>query len=368
MRYKRMPIEVESPEEIGYGIIRRNLAESSLRDKTLKELSIPLEGVTLCYGEHRGYGPLRAEIALQGDGLSAAQVLVTTGAAGALFIIATALLKKGDHLIVIRPNYATNLETPKAIGADITYIDLVFEENFRLDPDEIAAALRPETRLISLTVPHNPTGVMISYEVMKALISLAERWGCYILFDETYRDLSMGETLPVAASLSSKAVSVSSLSKAYGVPGLRLGWLITQDTELYNLFLAAKEQMGICGSVIDEYLGHALLKNRAAQLEHNKLFLEKRVDLVCAWVLREPLISWVPPAGGVVCMPRIALSDKQMDAFYQYLMDDHQTYLAPGHWFDMPRQFFRLGFGWPTDAELKSGLESISEVAHRLVS
>jgi aspartate/methionine/tyrosine aminotransferase len=368
MRYTRMPIEMESPEEIGYGLIRRNLAESSLRDKTLKELNIPLEDLTLWYGEHRGYGPLRAEIALQGDGLAATEVLVTTGAAGALFIIATALLKKGDHLIVIRPNYATNLETPKAIGADITYIDLVFEENFRLDPDEIESALRPETRLISLTVPHNPTGTMISQEVMKSLISMTERWGCYILFDETYRDLSISETLPVAASLSPKAISVSSLSKAYGVPGLRIGWLITKDTGLYNLFLAAKEQMGICGSVIDEYLGHALLLNRAAQLDQNRHFLEQRLDLVCAWILREPLISWVQPAGGVVCMPRIALSDKQMDYFYQYLMDDHQTYVAPGHWFDMPRQFFRVGYGWPTEAELKSGLESISEVAHRLVS
>jgi aspartate/methionine/tyrosine aminotransferase len=103
-------------------------------------------------------------------------------------------------------------------------------------------------------------------------------------------------------------------------------------------------------------------------LDQNRHFLEQRLDLVCAWILREPLISWVQPAGGVVCMPRIALSDKQMDYFYQYLMDDHQTYVAPGHWFDMPRQFFRVGYGWPTEAELKSGLESISEVAHRLVS
>lgn len=368
MRYSRMPIEVESPEEIGYGTIQRNLAESSLRDKTLKQLNIPLDDLTLWYGEHRGYGPLREEIALQGEGLSAAQVLVTTGAAGALFIVATALLKKGDHLIVIRPNYATNLETPKAIGADITYIDLVFEENFRLDPDEISAALRPETRLISLTTPHNPTGTMISPEIMHSIISLAERWGCYVLFDETYRDLSMGDMLPVAASLSPKAISVSSLSKAYGVPGIRTGWLITKDSELYDLFLAAKEQMGICGSVIDEYLGAALLKNRPAQLEENRHFLEKRLDLVCAWVLREPLISWVPPVGGCVCMPRIALTDKQMDDFYTSLMDDHHTYLAPGHWFDMPRQFFRLGFGWPTEAELKSGLQAITEVAHRLLA
>ena len=158
-------------------------------------------------------------------------MLVTAGAAGALFIVATSLLSEKDHLVVIRPNYATNIETPKAIGCAISYIDLSFDNGFALDLAAVASALRPKTRYISVTCPHNPTGVM-SRADLDALVALAESHGCYLLVDETYRDLSYGKTLPVAASLSRRAISVSSLSKSFGMPGIRIGWLVTADPTL----------------------------------------------------------------------------------------------------------------------------------------
>ncbi|TIT85973.1 MAG: aspartate aminotransferase, partial [Mesorhizobium sp.] len=128
MNYARMVIEKEAPEEYGYDRIRYNLSESSIADQKLSDIGLSLPDLTLFYGEHRG------------------DVLVTAGAAGALFIIATSLLSASDHLVVVRPNYATNIETPKAIGCAISYVDLDFDEGFAIDVERVAAAVLPNTR------------------------------------------------------------------------------------------------------------------------------------------------------------------------------------------------------------------------------
>ena len=145
MRYRRMPIEVESPEELGYDAIAHNLAESSFSDLRLADYGIDgdVSGILLQYGDHRGLPALRELIAR--DGLEPRDVLVVAGAAPALFLIHTALLGPGEHALVTRPNYATNVETPRAIGADVEYVDVRFEDAWALDPERIAAALRPET-------------------------------------------------------------------------------------------------------------------------------------------------------------------------------------------------------------------------------
>lgn len=361
MNYARMVIEKEAPEEYGYDRIRYNLSESSIADQKLSEIGLSLPDLTLFYGEHRGDKALRELIAGQDAGLSPDHVLVTAGAAGALFIIATSLLSDKDHLVVVRPNYATNIETPRAIGCAISYIDLDFDNGFAVDLAEVAAALRPNTRYISVTCPHNPTGTIMSRADLDGLIALAERHGCYLLVDETYRDLSYGQRLPAAASLSPRAISVSSLSKAYGIPGIRIGWLVTQDAGLYERFLAAKEQIGICGSVIDEAIARAMLERRDEFLGALMPEMKARRDIVQQWIDREPLVDWVRPQGGVVGFPRIDVGpDFDLDRFYDGLLEKHGAYVGPGHWFEMPKTYFRVGFGWPTEAQLRGGLEAIS--------
>src|SRR6185312_10591620 len=136
----------------------------------------------------RGDKELRAQIAAQDAGVSPDDVLVTAGAAGALFIISTALLSASDHLVVVRPNYATNIETPRAIGCAIGFVDLAFEDGFAIDIDRVKAAMRPNTKLISVTCPHNPTGTMMDRADLDALVALAESRDCHLLVDETYRD------------------------------------------------------------------------------------------------------------------------------------------------------------------------------------
>ena len=361
MNYARMTIEKEAPEEYGYDRIRYNLSESSIADQKLSDIGLKLPDLTLFYGEHRGDRALRELIAGQDKGLSSNDVLVTAGAAGALFIIATSLLSERDHLVVVRPNYATNIETPKAIGCAISYVDLTFEDGFAIDVERIVAALRPETRYISVTCPHNPTGTMMSRVDLDRLIALAEQHGCYLLVDETYRDLSYGTRLPAAASLSRRAISVSSLSKAFGIPGIRIGWLITRDAELQERFLAAKEQIGICGSVMDEAVARTMLEQRDAFLAKLLPEMAARRAIVQNWIDAEPLVDWVPPAGGVVGFPCIDVaSDFDLDGFYVRLLEKHGTYVGPGHWFEMPDRHFRLGYGWTSADELAAGLDGIS--------
>jgi aspartate/methionine/tyrosine aminotransferase len=361
MRYVRMPIEVESPEELGYGKIRYNLSESSIADQSLSTLGLSVPDLTLLYGEHRGSQALRSLVVAGHDNLSADDVLITSGAATALFICATALLKPSDHLVVVRPNYATNLETPRAIGARMTCIDLSFEDGFRLDFDRLAAAVTPKTRIISVTCPHNPTGVMLSEGELRRLGTLAEASRCHLLVDETYRELSYQGALPLAASLGQHVISVASLSKAYGIPGIRIGWLITRDPELQQLFLAAKEQINICGSVIDEWIAEQVLARRASILEPTLVEMRERLQLVAQWIESEPLLEWVRPRGGVVCLPRMRSEPSGGTAsFYRRLLQTGGTYVGPGHWFEMPDRFFRLGYGWTTRADLGAGLAAIS--------
>jgi aspartate/methionine/tyrosine aminotransferase len=227
MKYKRMPIEVESPEQMGYDTIRNNLSESSYTDTLLRDTGIDsgLYDLLLAYGSHAGHEGLR-ELIVKDTPLKKDDVLLTIGAAGALFIIATSLLEKGDELVVVRPNYATNLETPLAIGATLKYIDLRFEEGFALDLDQVERAITPGTKYISVTYPHNPTGVCLTNGELRQLITLAERKGIRLLVDETYRDMVFGEPLPLAVEYSPIVISVSSLSKTYGLPGIRGGWLM----------------------------------------------------------------------------------------------------------------------------------------------
>jgi aspartate/methionine/tyrosine aminotransferase len=179
MDYVRMPLEVESPEELGYSTIKYNLSESSICDRALSELDADLSKLVLFYGPHRGDEALRALIAAQSGSplIRAGDVLTTGGAAGALFIVATSLLRQDSHLIVVRPNYATNIETPKAIGCQISYLDLKFEQGFRLDVGRIEAALRPNTAYLSITCPHNPSGTVMPWEDLERIGRVAERAG-----------------------------------------------------------------------------------------------------------------------------------------------------------------------------------------------
>ena len=367
MRYVRMPIEVESPEETGYANIACNLAESSMPDRVLGDLGLDLDlgRLVLLYGDHRGHPALRALLAAEG-GCAEEQVLLTPGAAGALFIVSTTLLAPGDHLVVLRPNYATNIETPRAIGCEISFVDLAFERGWRYDAADIERAMTPRTRLVSLTSPHNPTGTVLDPGVLREIVALVEKRGAHLLVDETYRDLGPATAAPLAATLGERVISVASLSKAYGLPGLRLGWLLTRDRALNERFLAAKEQIFICGAVLDEEIGYRVYRRRAEELPKIAAEVARGRDALREWIGAEPRMEWIEPRGGVVAFPRIR-ADAGIDVpkFYAALNTEYRTFVGPGHWFERDDLYMRIGFGWPKPEELADGLQNISRALSR---
>ena len=372
MRYERMPIEIESPEEYGYDKIKNNLSESSVTDASLKTLELQIPDLILLYNEHRGNTGLRQLIAKDAE-VEHNDVLITSGAAGALFIIATSQLGPGvigqpggsqvagKHLVVVRPNYATNLETPKAIGCDVSHMEVTFETGFQPDLDAIASSIKSSTRMVSVTCPHNPTGTSMSLKALKQLVTLTKERNVLLLVDETYRDISYVDKLPVAASLGDHVISVSSLSKSFGMPGLRIGWIITRNKALHETFLAAKEQISISCSVIDEWVAEQVLSKREEILSRTQKEMSERLLIVEAWIEGEDAVEWVKPTGGVVCFPRIKKDPPGgWNNFYQRLLSEYGTCVGPGHWFGLPDNYFRLGYGWPTRDELTAGMNAIS--------
>jgi len=360
MKYVRMPIEIESPESIGYDMIECNLAESSVRDISFREMGVNLDTLVMAYGDHIGKPALRELIADPYQHIHTRDVLLTVGAAGALFIIQSSLLTSNDHLIVIRPNYATNIETPKAIGCAITYIDLEFDKNYELDITEIEKSLRPNTKLVSITTPQNPTGVSIEEEKIIALCKLAEKNNFFLLVDETYRDLSFVDPSALAASVSDHAISVSSVSKAYGIPGIRLGWIITRNTSLQYLFLAAKEQIHICNSVVDEEICYQYLLKKENYFYSIRQMVKNNFTVLENWMGTHKYLEWVKPSGGVVAFPRFKNEiNIDVEKFYDKLFQEYKTYVGPGHWFEQSKRHFRLGFGWERENIFKKGIENI---------
>ncbi len=161
----------------------------------------------------------------------------------------------------------------------------------------------------------------LSEAELNAVMALAESRGCYLLLDETYREMNFAGPTPLAASISRRAISVASMSKSYGLPGIRIGWIISRDEALQEMFLAAKEQIFICNSVVDEEIAFHVL-NRKSQvlppiLERNR----RGFEITRAWMAQQNGMEWVPPAGGVVCFPRIrAAAASNVDGSMRFSM------------------------------------------------
>jgi aspartate/methionine/tyrosine aminotransferase len=359
MQYRRMPIEIEAPEGFGYDKIDYNLSESSFTDQRLRDLGISVDDLLLCYSDHLGKIELRDLIAREAS-LNAEDVLITSGAAAALFIVATTFLKKGDQIVVAKPNYATNIETPRAIGADVAFLNLRFEEGFDFEISTLENLITSKTELVSLTYPHNPTGALIDKEKLLAIVKLVERKGIYLLLDETYREMCFGEKLPVAATLSDKVISIASMSKSFGLPGIRIGWMLCKNKQLMETFLAAKEQICITNSIVDEEIAYQYLLRKEELFAPVQATIRKNFSLLKDFMKNQNVLEWVEPKGGCVCFPRIKTNvDVDIDKFHHTLLNKYRTYVGKGHWFEEDGRFIRIGYSWERTEKLVKGLNNI---------
>jgi len=269
------------------------------------------------------------------------------------------LMEPGDEFIASRQLYGGSINqfnhAFKKFGWNVAWAD-------GNDPASFEAAITPRTKLISLTTPHNPTGSRLSLGQLRDVIALSERTGCHVLLDETYRDMVFGDELPLGASLHPHVISISSMSKSYGLPGIRVGWVICRDAALMESLLAAKEQILISGSMIDEELCHRALLQRATRLPKIRARLTEQLAVVRSWIATEPRMEWVEPRGGCVCFPRIKTGvNINMNVFYDALLSEFGTYVGAGHWFEMDKRYMRIGYGWPTREALVAGLLGISQ-------
>lgn len=365
MKYLRMPIEIESPEMMGYNNLKFNLTESSVFDANLSDLNINLQNLLLCYGHHVGKPELCQLIANDYTGITTQEILLTAGAATALFIVNTSLLEPNEEVIVMHPNYGTNIETPRAMGCNLKLLSLKIENGFRINLDELESLITAQTKLISITTPHNPTGIQFTDEELKSIIDLIEKKNIYLLVDETYRDIPFGQKKPLAASLSDKVISVSSVSKAYGLPGIRIGWIVCKNKKLMIDFLAAKEQIQICNSVVDEEIAYQFMLRRNVFLPIIKNHLNVNFNILKDWLQSQSDFEYVLPEAGCVCFPK-ANDDVNIERFYKILNEKYGTYVGNGHWFEMDKHFMRIGFGWCTKEELKGGLENITATINEI--
>lgn len=366
MYFKRMKIEEESPEQFGYDRIRYNLTESSTTDKTLADVGITLPpDLLLSYGDHLGHSGLR-ELLAKDYSVDKDNIIVTVGACMAIFIIYSTLLKPGDHVVVMYPNYPADIDITHSLGCDAEYYRLRQENDFRFDVDELAKMIRPETKLVNITYPHNPTGTMIDPKDLKRIVKICEEKKVYLLVDETYGDLTFGErTTPRAASLSPWAISIESLSKAVGIPGIRTGWIASQDSELILHMVAAKEQICICGSIVDEECAYQVIRRKADILRPIKEDIAVKFAIVKEFMAHQDVLDWVEPKGGVVCFPWIKPEiDLDIAEYHRVLNEKYGTFIGPGHWFGLDDRHFRVGYAWPSTDELKAGLVALADAAH----
>jgi aspartate/methionine/tyrosine aminotransferase len=324
------------------------------------------DDLRLGYTESTGDPALRAEIASLYERVQPDDVLVFAGAEEAVFALHNVLLGSGDHALVVRPAYQSLAEVARAAGADVTRFELKAEEAWRLDVAEVRAALRPNTRLILLNEPHNPTGSLSDRATFDRLVELAAESGARLVVDEVYRFLEFdpADRLPAGADVLESGVSIGVMSKSFGLAGLRIGWIATRDRELLARLAAFKDYTTICSSAPSEVLALIALRARDRVLARNRGIVLGNLPLLDAFFARWPgVFEWVRPRGGSIGFPRLA-PDIPIDRFAADLVRETGVLLLPGTVFGDTANRFRIGFG---RTNMPAALDRLEDYAHRIL-
>ena len=305
------------------------------------------EQLTLGYTESPGHPLLRAEIAKLYTTIKAEQIIVA--APEELILLAMhSLLEPHDHVIHIAPAYQSLYAVAEAIGCAVTPWPLTVDGGeWQLDLAQLEAAITQRTKLLVINFPHNPTGYLPTAEQLAAIVTLARAHNLTIFSDEMYRLLELDEAqrLPPLCDRYERAISLSGMSKTFGLPGLRLGWLATQDLTLPPRWLALKDYTTICNSAPSEIL--ALIGLRAGKQLAERSLATIRVNLplveaLCAHHAEK--IQWLPPQAGSTAFPRW-LGNEPLDGLCQRALDDYGLMIVPGRMFDHAGTHFRIGLG-----------------------
>jgi len=301
----------------------------------------------LGYTESTGHPLLRAEIAELYEEAGPDDVLVFAGAEEAIFCLVNVILGPGDHAVVTWPGYQSLYEVARAAGADVTLHELREEQRWSLDVERLVAALRPETRLVVVNAPHNPTGMLPTHpEWARLTDALADR-SVHLLADEVYRFLELAESdrLLPGADAFPRGISLGVMSKSFAMAGLRIGWLATRDRELLDRCARFKDYTTICSAAPSEVLALIGLRARDRVLARSRRIVADNLDLLRDFFReRADRFAWVPPRGGSVAFPRL-LGEVSIDEFAAGLVEAEGVLLLPGSQFGHAANHFRVGYG-----------------------
>ena len=312
------------------------------------EMRARWDGLRLGYTESTGHPLLREEIAGLYDSVDPDEVLVFAGAEEAVFCLMGVLLGPGDQAMVTWPGYQSLYELARANGADVTLHELSETNGWAIDVDRLQSEIRPETRLIVINVPHNPTGMTADRATFDSIVKLAESSGAHLLVDEVYRGLEFDPAirLPAGVDASPRGISLGVMSKSYALAGLRIGWLATHDRELLDRITRLKDYTTICSSAPSEILAIIALRARETVLERSRAIvaanLERLDDFFGDWADR---FEWVRPRAGSIGFPRLTVPGVRIDDWAAQLVEAEGVLLLPGSQFGYPGNHFRLGFG-----------------------
>ncbi|RLI52696.1 MAG: dipeptidase, partial [Candidatus Thorarchaeota archaeon] len=306
MVFERMPLEVWFDE---YQFeVDHDIGESGMKFHSVSDLGIDLNSVELRYGYHLGHPELRSTIAGQYEGRTGENVAVTTGASEGNFALIAHLVGPKDHMIVEHPTYPSLYQVARSLGKDHSLFKLKWENRFKPDFDELRRLIRPNTTLISLTHPNNPCGSVLTTEELKEAVEIAQDAGAYLLVDETYRDMTFKEPPPLAATVGENAISLSSMSKTWGLPGIRIGWVVASES-IIQAVRAIREQITICNSALGEAIAKKVLDERDRILPPLREAMLENYKIVRDWMEDQTWLEWIEPESGVVCAPRLRNGD-----------------------------------------------------------
>ena len=362
LTFDRMPLEIWFDDyqfEVDYDI-----GESGTKFLTVKELDIDLNEVELRYGYHVGHPNLRREIAKQYEGNSLDNVAVTTGASEANFAVIAHLIGPKDHLIVEHPTYPSLYQVARSLGRDLTLFKLEWDDEFRPDMEKLRQLVKPNTKLITLTHPNNPAGTVITEAELKEAIEIAEEAGAYLMVDETYRDLMFDSPPPLAASMSPITISLTSMSKTWGLPGIRIGWAVA-NISIIEAIRAVREQVTICNSSIGEVIAQQVLRKKDEVLAIIRKSVLSNFKIVKEWMDSQDWLEWIEPQSGVVGAPRLRHGGST-DGLCELLVTKYKTFTVPGSRMELDGHF-RLGFGGEQE-ELIEGLEQLGKALKEIHS
>jgi aspartate/methionine/tyrosine aminotransferase len=301
----------------------------------------------LGYTESIGSPELREAIASLYTHNNPEHILVHVGAEEAIFNFMNVTLHAGDHVIVHSPHYQSLGEIARSIGVEVTEWVGNADQSWSLDLNFLKDKLTKRTRVVVVNFPHNPTGFLPDVSFLSELSKLSEEYGFIVFSDEVYRGLEYtpAHRLPAFMDLNERAVSLGVMSKTYGLPGLRIGWIATRNQDLYGKMAAFKDYTTICNSAPSEFLATLALDHGDAIAHRNLEIIQSNLKLLSSFFrTHEDVFAWQEPLAGPIAFPRY-LGRGSVDELCGELVKHAGVLLAPGTLYSAGHDCFRIGFG-----------------------